>query len=202
MLEGNPKGASASRMPTQKEINAMHQATQLVKIATGEKIVRQYLQDQDGDFAMRIASAIVNDLTGSPNPDPKFKKFEKDNASTISGIVAKLRDDEELKDMITQTVGVMTTIKIETGDASFIANPGKMLEHLKDLGLVTAEGKSPRPETYLPLATQYCEKYVPGMASRLKQTASSSGGGGGCAGMLLLLLSIPSALVILLIVAL
>ena len=186
-------------MPTREEINTMHQATQLVKIATGEKIVRQYLQDQDKDFAMRIASAIVNDLTGSPNPDPEFKRFEKENASTISDIVAKLRDDEELKDVITQTVGVMTTIKIETGDASFMANPSQMLEHLKSLGLVTAEGKSPRPDTYLPLVTQYCEKYIPGMASRLKQTASPSGGG-GCASMILFLLAIPGALILLLVV--
>jgi hypothetical protein len=182
-------------MPTREEINAMHQASQLVRIATGEKIVRQYLQDRDRSFAMSVASAIVNDLTGGTSPDPAFKRFEKENATLITDIVTKLRNDEELKDIITQTVGVMTTIKIAAGDVSIMADPGKMLEHLKDLGLVTTEGKSPRPETYLPLVTAYCKKYVPGMASR--QQTSSPSGGRGCAGMLILLLTIPTTLIVL-----
>jgi len=190
-------------MPTPEEIDAMHTATQLVKIAVGEKLLKHYLQNHDRKFGMRLASAVVNDLLSEKVTDAAHVEFAEDNHELIEETINKLHADEEIRDVITQAVGVMTSIKIEDGDVELMANPTKMLQHVKDRGILTEDGKSPDPSIYLPLVEQFCNKYAPGVAESYRlyvdernKIPAPSASGSGCMLALLAVIALSTILIV------
>lgn len=86
-----------------KLVKKMNTHVIVIKTQIRESLREKFLERYDKEEAMLLANSVVYEIFGEEPPDLKSKNFLKNNQERIDNVLLKMKDDEDLCRIITQT---------------------------------------------------------------------------------------------------
>ena len=130
----------------QRLLGRMSNLANLAKIGIAKRVVTNMEGDDHArDMRMRIASATVNLIFSEEYADPAVRQFATQHKSEIAKQIAELAKDQHSREVITQSVRVLSTINFQNGAREKVLSP---IQRLEELTLLIPGGKDPEPETF------------------------------------------------------
>ena len=142
----------------QRLVKRMQNAAASAGFAVCEKLLAEMEENpRPKNEKMMIIAAALNTIISKPNPDLKFRRFERENEEAIAEQIEKLKGDQEARLLLTKTVLVKVKTEFDSArpDKAFLP-----VENLKELGLYIPGVEEPSPDPYFDLVRAYCKKYM------------------------------------------
>lgn len=146
-------------------INRMAIAVDMVKMGVYGRL-SQRLKDQYGrEEGILLAGAVVNEIFSGLPTRAEAKEFAASNKEVIERELSNLKNEDEIRKIITQAVRVKIIITVAQGirNRQEIVEP---LEKLERLGLLVPGGEAPTPESFLSQAREFLEATPRGTENR------------------------------------
>lgn len=142
----------------QRLVKRMQNATCFAVGAVCAKLLAEMEDNpRSNDEKTMIICAALNTIMSKPNPDLKFRRFERENEEAIAEQIEKLKGDQEARLLLTKTILVRVKTEFDPArpDEAFLP-----VENLKELGLYIPGVEEPSPDPYFDLVRAYCKKYM------------------------------------------
>jgi hypothetical protein len=136
------------------DFEQMINGVNMVKVGVFGRLSSRFRVKYGEEKGNLLAAAVTNELFSSPSLNRKGKKFLKSNRETVQKELSDLRNDDEIRNAVTQAVRVKVIIsQAQSNQAKeSLLSP---LEKLKELGILVSGGETPSPNTFLPMASRF-----------------------------------------------
>lgn len=132
--------------------NKMSILVDLVKVGLYKRLKAGFSKKYEDEFAGLLAGAVVNVLFSGQPTDEEGHKFKIENIDIIFEEISKLRDDQEVRRIVTDAIRVDCTVKhyenlnLESDQLEKLSlDP---ILKLDELGILIPGGNEPKPDTF------------------------------------------------------
>ena len=113
-----------------------------------EDLVQKY-PDEDSASQGMLAAAVMNELFGTPNPEPRFAKFREDNSARINKELAAVAEmGQDIRIPLTDALRVHFLCNVQEGLES---DEATVLAKAQELGILLVEREVPLPKGFMKL---------------------------------------------------
>ena len=133
----------------------MMSGVDMVRIGIFGRLAYRYASKMEREKAGLLAAAVTNELFSSSPSNPKAEKFLESNRELIEREIYNLRDDDEIRNAITQAIRVKALVLHEKTENT--QETLALLEKLLKLGILVPGGETPSPDIFLPMALEFYE---------------------------------------------
>jgi len=108
--------------------------------------------DKEGGL---LAAAVVNELFSELPTEDEAIRFENLNKDLIQQELLNLKNDVEIRSIITQAIRIKAVIDFAKGERTKATVAAVSIKKLLELGILMPGGESPTPKTFLPMAYKF-----------------------------------------------
>jgi len=133
----------------------MLEAVGNVQFAIYQRLKLRYAASDGAHLAVKLAAAVSNELFNQEPQKAEAVSFRADNRELIAKRLSELKDDPELRAVLTQSLRVLAAVQFskKEGQAEQIASHFKRLD---ELGILVPGGEAPRLSIFLPMVKKFC----------------------------------------------
>lgn len=115
------------------------------------KYVARYGEEKGG----LLAAAVTNELFSEPPSNPDAQRFLQSDEDLVKHELSNLREDDQIRRVMTQTIRVKGTVAHAQGTPveEALVDPE---EKLTKLGIFIPGGKTPKPKAFYRMAATFC----------------------------------------------
>lgn len=118
------------------------------------RLYARYAADNEDKFASLLALAVARTLLSIPSEDGQMKLFTEQNRDRIDKEIPLLKDDTDIRRMITDTL-VMRIVFLHKKRGCSSTETLGFIENLKQLGIYLEGSKPPTPGTFVRSAGRF-----------------------------------------------
>jgi hypothetical protein len=155
-----------------KLIERMLRGVGLIMFGLHSRLTKRYTTNYGLDFSGRLATAVINELFFETPQEEDGRIFAEENQSLIKEKIAELKNDEQVKYVVTQTLRVMSVcdgysehnVPKKTTYEKWLNNFEKAVER----GVFIEGGDAPIPDAFLSFASEFYDS-SPSLDYKLSQ---------------------------------
>ena len=133
----------------------MLEAVRSVQFAVYQRLQPRYVVSDGAQVAGKLAAAVSNELFDQDPQEAEAISFRVSNRDLIAKRLSELKDDSELRAVLTQTLRVLAAVQVSKKES----RPERILSHfrrLDELGILLPGGEAPSLSTFLPMVSKFC----------------------------------------------
>ncbi len=118
------------------------------------RLLARYITEFPERFASFLAMAVTKTLLSQTADDEREKRFQEENGDQIRQQINALKDDSDIRRMITDTLVIKVVFQQRKGGCKAEESLSP-LEKLKELGLYLEGSHPPTPSSFIRLASRF-----------------------------------------------
>lgn len=139
-------------------VNVLREAVSVVQMIVFKELRTLYLEkypEKDQSHRAMLTGAVVNQLFGSVNPEPRFIEFSQDNSSTIEQELYTFPTTfSHLLPLVTDSLRIQVLCDSQQGTDS-----SSILIQAEKLGILLRDREVPLPSTFITLVRKLGEQH-------------------------------------------